>query len=76
MSTSVANADNHLQLENAIQKMNVDPEDTWLAIGAGISITLFGICVCLTMYKRLRPAMKESRSDGDLANMLEQGEST
>lgn len=53
--------------------MNVDPEDSWLAIGAGISIAVFGLCVCITMlHKCLRPSIKESRSDGDLANMLEE----
>ena len=57
--------------------MNVDPEDTWLAIGAGISVAVFGICIfgaILRKYCR-RTSMKESRSDGDLASMLEKGES-
>ena len=57
--------------------MNVDPEDTLLAIGAGVSVALFGICVCLSMYRTYkRRGIKESRSDGDLASMLEKGEST
>lgn len=58
--------------------MNVDPEDTWLAVGAGISVALFGICVCGAIVRQYfcnRPRIKESRSDNDLANMLEQGES-
>lgn len=58
------------------RKMNIDPEDTWLAIGAAISVALFGICVCLSMYKSCKHrGMKESRSDEDLASMLEKGES-
>jgi hypothetical protein len=59
--------------------MNVDPEDTWLAIGAGISVSLFGICVfgaIIRQYFCRRPTIKESRSDNDLANMLEHGESS
>ena len=59
--------------------MNVDPEDTWLAIGAGISISILGICICgvfIRDYFCKRPRIKESRSDNDLANMLEQGESS
>jgi hypothetical protein len=59
--------------------MNVDPEDTWLAIGAGISVAVFGVCVFGTMIRHYfckRSGMKESRSDNDLANMLEQGESS
>lgn len=57
--------------------MNVDPEDSWLAIGAGISIAVLGICICVSMVRQCRkPRMKESRSDNDLANMLEQGESS
>lgn len=56
--------------------MNGDPEDTWLAAGAGISISLLAICVCVSVIREWRkPRIKESRSDGDLANMLEQGES-
>jgi hypothetical protein len=58
--------------------MNVDPEDTWLAIAAGISVSLFGLCLFGTILRKhcRRPRIKESRSDGDLANMLEQGESS
>ena len=57
--------------------MNVDPEDTWLAVGAGIAVTLFGICIFGPIFRSYcrRRAIKESRSDTDLANMLEQGES-
>lgn len=56
--------------------MNVDPEDTWLAIGAGLSVAVLGICICATVIRQWRrPRIKESRSDNDLANMLEQGES-
>lgn len=52
-------------------------EDTWLAIGAGISVAMFGICVCVSIVRQcIRPRIKESRSDNDLANMIEQGEST
>ena len=57
--------------------MNVDPEDTWLAIGAGISVTVFGICVFGAIIRQhfcVRLRIKESRSDNDLANMLERGE--
>jgi hypothetical protein len=58
--------------------MNVDPEDTWLAIGAGISIAVFGVCVLGATIRKycFTPRMKQSRSDNDLANMLEQGESS
>jgi len=57
--------------------MNVDPEDTWLAIAAGISMSVLGICICVSMIRQCRrPTIKHSRSDGDLANMLEQGESS
>jgi hypothetical protein len=58
--------------------MNVDPEDTWLAVGAGLSVAVFGLCVfgaVIRSYCR-KPRIKESRSDNDLANMLEQGDST
>jgi hypothetical protein len=64
-------------LKTLYKKMNGDPEDTWLAAGAGISITLLAICICISAIREWRrPRIKESRSDGDLANMLEQGEST
>ena len=52
--------------------MNVDPEDTWLAIGAGISVTVFGICVfgvLIRDYFCRRPRIKESRSDTDLTHL-------
>ena len=58
--------------------MNVDPEDTWLAIGAGISIAVFGLCVLGVVVRKhcSKPRIKQSRSDNDLANMLEEGESS
>ncbi len=57
--------------------MNTDPEDTWLAIAAGISVGVFGLCLCGAILRKYcaKPRMKESRSDGDLATMLEEGES-
>ena len=56
--------------------MNTDPEDTWLAIGAGCSVALFGLCLLGAVLRKhcRRSVMKESRSDNDLANMLEEGE--
>lgn len=59
--------------------MNTDTEDTWLAVGAGISVGIFGLCICGAIVRKMlcpRRPLKESRSDTDLANMLEQGEST
>lgn len=58
--------------------MNTDPEDTGLLIGAGVSIAIFGLCLFGTMMRGycVRPRIKESRSDNDLANMLEKGESS
>ncbi len=58
--------------------MNTDSEDTWLAVGAGISIAVFGVCVFGTIIRKycMIPRMKESRSDGDLASMIERGESS
>lgn len=62
---------------NTNKKMNVDPEDTWLAVGAGISVSFLAICICVNMIRQCRrPRIKESRSDTDLANMLEKGESS
>lgn len=57
--------------------MNTDPEDTGLLIGAGISIAIFGCCLFGAMLRGYcsRPRIKESRSDNDLATMLERGES-
>jgi len=57
--------------------MNVDLEDSWLAIAAGISVSLFGLCLFGTIIRKhcMKPRIKESRSDTDLANMLEEGES-
>lgn len=54
-----------------------DPEDTGLLIGACVSIALFGGCLCGAVFRGycMRPRIKESRSDNDLANMLEKGES-
>ncbi len=50
--------------------MNVDPEDTWLAIGAGISVALLGVCICVSMIRQCRrPRIKESRSDTDLTQL-------
>lgn len=50
--------------------MNGDPEDTWLAAGAGISITLLAICICVSAIRQWRkPRIKESRSDGDLTQL-------
>ena len=56
--------------------MNTDPEDTWLAVAAGISVGVFGLCLLGAVLRKhcLKPRIKESRSDGDLASMLEQGE--
>jgi hypothetical protein len=54
--------------------MNTDPEDTWLAIGAGISIAIFGVCVIgatIRTYCR-NPRMKPSRSDTDLTQLTEE----
>jgi hypothetical protein len=54
--------------------MNTDPEDTWLAIGAGISVTLFGICVfgaIVRQYFCRRPTIKQSRSDTDLTQLTD-----
>jgi hypothetical protein len=59
--------------------MNTDPEDTGLLIGAGVSIALFGFCLFGVLIRDFickRPRIKESRSDNDLANMLEKGESS
>lgn len=63
---------------DSYKKMNVDPEDSWLAIGAGVSVAFLGLCWCGIMVRNYcrKPRMKESRSDNDLANMLEQGESS
>lgn len=57
--------------------MNTYPEDTGLLIGAAISITIFGCCLFGAMFRGYcrKPRIKESRSDNDLANMLEKGES-
>ena len=51
--------------------MNVDPEDSWLAIGAGLSVAFLGLCWCGIMARNycMRPRMKESRSDGDLTQL-------
>jgi hypothetical protein len=62
----------HLQLESSIQKMNVDPEDTWLAIGACISVALLGICICVSVCRECKkPTIKPSRSDGDLTQLTQ-----
>jgi hypothetical protein len=51
--------------------MNVDPEDSWLAIAAGISVSLFGLCLFGTIVRKYcrRTRMKESRSDNDLTQL-------
>jgi hypothetical protein len=51
--------------------MNTDPEDTWLAIGAGISITVFGVCVLVAVFREhcVKHGMKQSRSDNDLTQL-------
>ena len=54
-------------------------EDTWLAVGAGCSVGFLALCfggVLIRDFFCRRPRIKESRSDNDLANMLEKGEST
>ena len=51
--------------------MNVDPEDTWLAVGACISVALLGICICVSVCREYKkPAIKPSRSDGDLTTLV------
>lgn len=50
-------------------------EDTWLAVGAGVSIAVFGVCVLYVSIRRCyTPAatMKQSRSDNDLESMIHQ----
>lgn len=48
----------------------MDPEDSWLAIGAGISVAFLGLCWCgVIIRNRLQPRIKESRSDNDLASL-------
>ena len=50
--------------------MNVDPEDSWLAIGAGVSVGFLALCWCGIMVRNyLRPRIKESRSDNDLTQL-------
>lgn len=54
--------------------MNVDPEDSWLAIGAGISVASLALCWCAVLirdYRRNR-GIKMSRSDTDLTSMIQQ----
>lgn len=66
--------DSHLQIEHFNQKM--DPEDTWLAVGAGISVGFLALCWCgclLRDYLR-RPRIKASRSDNDLAQLNAEAE--
>jgi hypothetical protein len=66
----------HLQHENVMREMaDGDPEDSWLAIGAGASVAVFGVCVLVAVLRRhfCQPphvALKASRSDTDLENML------
>lgn len=55
--------------------MNSDPTDTWLAIGAGISIGCLGLCILANMIRECRRSrMKQSRSDNDLASIIQQEE--
>lgn len=51
--------------------MNVDPEDSWLAIGAGLSVAFLAGCWCTIMIRNycIRSRMKESRSDTDLTQL-------
>lgn len=51
--------------------MNVDPEDSWLAIGAGLSVAFLALCWCGVMIRdhRRKHQMKESRSDNDLTSL-------
>jgi hypothetical protein len=61
----------HLQSESVIQEMA--DEDTWLAIGAGASIAVFGMCVLYVSIRRCytpHPTLKQSRSDNDLESMI------
>lgn len=54
--------------------MNVDPEDSWLAIGAGISVGFLALCFCGVLVRDYcrKSRIKESRSDTDLASMIPQ----
>ena len=48
-------------------------EDTWLAVGAGVSIAVFGVCVLYVAIRRCytsQPVLKQSRSDNDLESMI------
>jgi len=55
----------------------MDSKDLWLVIGASVSVGLFGICMCANVIRQCKhPRIKESRSDNDLASMIEQGESS
>lgn len=48
----------------------MDPEDSWLAIGAGLSVAVLALCWCGVMIRnRLQPRIKESRSDNDLTSL-------
>lgn len=51
--------------------------DTGMMIGAGVSLTLVGCCIFGALFRSfcMKPTMKPSRSDNDLTNMLERGES-
>lgn len=54
--------------------MNVDTEDSWLAVGAGISVGFLALCWCGVLirdYRRNR-GLKVSRSDTDLSSMIQQ----
>lgn len=60
-----------LQLERAIQKM--EPIAIVSAVCFGVILTSGFVCL---LQKCRKPRIKESRSDNDLANMLEKGESS
>jgi hypothetical protein len=61
----------HLHSESVIQEMA--DEDTWLAVGAGLSIAVFGVCVLYVSIRRCyapQATLKQSRSDNDLESMI------
>ena len=65
-----------LQTNNSIQKMNVDPEDNWLAIGASISVGVLALCFCGVLVRDYlrKPRIKASRSDNDLVQLNAEAE--
>lgn len=49
-----------------------DPTDMALGISAGVALAICGICVVVNAWRSSHvPRMKESKSDTDLTNMLE-----